>query len=252
MAHARRALELEPGRGFSYQHLASLLARQGQNEEAIRVARDGLGFAAHSPELRLTLGAALVSCGETAEGIVQLQLASALNPKWGEPHVLLGATLAKQGRLDEAASHLREALRLEPGKARTHCQLAIVLGVQQQLTEAIAHYTEALRLEPDLAEALNNLAWIRAAHPQAVFRDGAEAVRLAERACRVTGNKEPLLVGTLAAAYAEAGRFEEAVATAGQARALALGGGQKDLAEKNEKLMELFRARRPYRDAAQP
>ena len=252
VAHARRALELEPGRGFNYQQLASLLVRQGQNEEAIRVARDGLGFASHNSELRFTLGAALVSRGETVEGIAQLQLASALNPNWCNPHVLLGATLAKQGRLDEAANHWQEALRLEPGNAEAHCQLAIILGAQRQVTEAIAHYTEALRLEPDLSEALNNLAWIRAAHPQAEFRDGPEAVRLAERACRVTGNKESMLVGTLAAAYAEAGRFEEAMAAAGQARALALAGGQKDLAEKNEKLLELFRARHPYREPVQP
>src|ERR1035441_7801006 len=61
-------------------------------------------------------------------------------------------------------------------------------------------------------------AWSRAAHPQAEFRDGAEAVRLAERACQVTTNKEPMMIGTLATAYAEAGRFEEAVATASKAQ----------------------------------
>lgn len=250
--HARRALELEPGRGFNYQQLAALLARQGQDEEAIRVAREGLGLAAFSAELRFTLGTALVSRGETEEGIAQLQLASALRDNWAEPHVLLGTTLAKQGRLDEAANHLQEALRLAPRNAGIQCQLAAVLGAQHQMAEAIAHYTEALRLEPDLAEALNNLAWIRAAHPQAEFRDGPEAVRLAERACQVTTNKEPMMIGTLAAAYAEAGRFEEAVATARKAQKLALAGGQKELAEKNQKLIELYSARQPYREPAQP
>ncbi len=202
----------------NHQQLASLLDRQGRNEEAIRVARDGLGVAAFSPELRYALGSGLVIGGQPVEGIAQLRLAGALKPTWAEPRVLLGATLAKQGRLDEA----------------------------------IAEYTEALRLEPDRAEALNNLAWIRAAHPEARFRDGAEAVRLAEQACRVSGYKEPMLIGTLAAAYAEAGRFEEAVTTATKARALALAGGQPDLAETNQKLIELFSTRQPYREAAQP
>ena len=84
------------------------------------------------------------------------------------------------------------------------------------------------------------------------MRDGAEAVRLAEQACRVTSYKEPMMIGTLAAAYAEAGRFEEAVTAATKARALALAGGQKDLAEKNQQLIELFSARQPYRETAQP
>ena len=215
------------------------------------MARDGLALLPFSSELRFTLGGALVSRGETEEGIAQLQLASALRDNWAEPHVLLGTTLAKQGRLDEAINHLQEALRLAPRNAGIQCQLATVLGARHQVAEAIAHYTEALRLEPNLAEALNNLAWIHAAHSQAEFRDGAEAVRLAERACQVTTNKEPMMIGTLAAAYAEAGRFEEAVATARKAQKLALAGGQKDLAEKNQKLIELYSARQPYHEPAQ-
>jgi Flp pilus assembly protein TadD len=95
---------------------------------------------------------------------------------------------------------------------------------------------------------LHNLAWIRAAHSQAQFRDGAEAVRLAERACRVTGYQQSVMVGTLAAAYAEAGRFDEATATAQKARALAQAAGQNELAEQERQLAELFRARRPYHE----
>ena len=154
----------------------------------------------------------------------------------------------------------KESLKRPPNTSGKPCDLnpttreriAAALGAQPQAAEAIAHYTEALRLEPDLAEALNNLAWIRAAHPRAEFRDGPEAVRLAERACKITESKEPILVGTLAAAYAEAGRFEEAVATARKARELALAAGQQGLAEKNQKLIELFSARRPYREPIQP
>jgi Flp pilus assembly protein TadD len=202
--------------------------------------------------LRFDLGAALVFFGETAEGISQLRLAGEIKPNWAEPRFLLGATLARLGKLREATQHLQEALRLEPANAEGHSHLAAALNAQHQTAEAIAHCTEALRLEPDLPEALNNLAWIRAAHPKAEFRNGPEAVRLAERACKVTEFKEPVMVGTLAAAYAEAGRFEEAVATARKARELALAAGQQTLADKNQKLIELFSARRPYRELTQP
>jgi Flp pilus assembly protein TadD len=246
--HARRAVELEPGGLSSYEHLASLLGRPGRYEEAIRVAREGLQLAPFSPELRFVLGTSLLSRSETVEGISQIQLACELQPEWAEPHLTLGTALARQGELEAATEHLREAVRLAPTNAPAHCQLAALLSARKQAAEAIVQYTETLRLEPDCAEALNNLAWIRAAHAQAEFRDGAEAVRLAERACELTKYQMPLYVGTLAAAYAEVGHFDEAVATAGKARDLALAGGQKELAEKNLQLTRLYAARKPCRE----
>ena len=250
--HGRQAVQLAPNNDSGYEQLASLLCSREQYDEAIRTAREGLGVVPFSADLRFALGTALIFRGEINEGIAQLQLACELKAKWGGPHVLLGATLTKLGRFEEATKHLQQAVRLEPTNATAHCQLAVVLNAQQQVDEAIAHYTEALRSAPDLAEALNNLAWIRAANTRADLRDGAEAVRLAERACRVTDYKEPMLVGTLAASYAEAGRFEEAVTAARQARDLALANGQKDLAQKNQQLIELFGARQPYREPTQP
>jgi Flp pilus assembly protein TadD len=80
------------------------------------------------------------------------------------------------------------------------------------------------------------------------LRNGAEAVRLAERACELTQHRAPVLLGTLAAAYAEAGRFQEATETAEKARALALSVGQKQVAETNAKLLDLYRAGKPYRE----
>jgi hypothetical protein len=102
-----------------------------------------------------------------------------------------------------------------------------------------------------LTAALNNLAWIRATSPQAEFRDSSEAVRLAERACAMTGYKIPLYVETLAAAYAEAGRFDEAVATVASERELALARGESALTEKSLKLVERYKLRQPFRDADQ-
>jgi hypothetical protein len=102
-----------------------------------------------------------------------------------------------------------------------------------------------------LAAAWDNLAWIRASSPQAKFRDGLEAVRLAEHACELTGYKMPVYVGTLAAAYAEAGRFEEAVTKAAMAHELASARGKSGSAERDPKLIELYKVRQPFRDAEQ-
>ena len=158
--------------------------------------------------------------------------------------------LFEEKRYSESAQMLTNALRLQPDNPAAHYQLALALDTLGQTAEAIPHYYETLRLEPASPEALNNLAWIRAAHPQPQFRNGAEAVRLAERACSVTGYQELMMLGTLAAACAEAGRFDEAVAVAAKARDLALATGEKDGAEQSREFIRLFTARQPYREPA--
>jgi tetratricopeptide (TPR) repeat protein len=118
-----------------------------------------------------------------------------------------------------------------------------------QFQDAVGHYHEALRLNPDSTGALNNLAWLLATCSDASVRNGARAVQLAERACQLTDYRQTLFVGTLAAAYAEAGRFDDAMATAERAIALARKNGESALLQRNRELLELYRAHKPYRDA---
>ena len=89
-----------------------------------------------------------------------------------------------------------------------------------------------------------------ATSPDAGLRNGAEAVRLAERACELTHYVEPSFIGTLAAAYAEAGRFPEAVTTAEKAEQLATDAGSKKTAEENRQRLEFYRAAKPYHEPA--
>jgi Flp pilus assembly protein TadD len=126
----------------------------------------------------------------------------------------------------------------------------MILGQLGRDREAVAQYREALRLNPNLAGALNNLAWVLAASSDDKLRDGAEAVRLAERACELTHYGQPLFLGTLAAAYAESGRFPEAVTTAKKAEQLATAAGLPAVAAKNRQLLELYRAGKPCHESA--
>ena len=80
------------------------------------------------------------------------------------------------------------------------------------------------------------------------LRNGPRAVQLAERACELTHFNQITLVGTLAAAYAEAGRFQEAIATGEKACTLAAQSGQPALLEKNRQLLELYRSGKAYRE----
>ena len=109
-----------------------------------------------------------------------------------------------------------------------------------------------MRLSPNTSLYLNDLAWLLATNPKPERREGAEAVRLAERACALSGGKEARFWGTLDAAYAEAGRFVDAMATATKARDLALAAGQPDIAQRAEERLALYRAGKPYRTPAPP
>ena len=120
-----------------------------------------------------------------------------------------------------------------------------------QSDAAVTQCREALRLQPDSPLALVNLAWILATDPSDHVRNGPEAVTLAERACHLTQFRDPSFLVTLAAAYAEAGRFEDAIRTAGEARDLARTAGNQKLAGKNQKLLEMYRAGKPYHEDVQ-
>jgi Tfp pilus assembly protein PilF len=154
-----------------------------------------------------------------------------------------------QKKFDAAQSEYETALRLNPSYIDAHYELALALSNQHKSAEAIAEYRAALKIHGNFSDALNNLSWILAADPNAQLRNGAEAVQLAEQACALTHNTQAVKVGTLAVAYAEAGRFDDAVNTAQKAHDLAVAQGKADLAARDLELLQLFRARRPYHEA---
>jgi tetratricopeptide (TPR) repeat protein len=112
------------------------------------------------------------------------------------------------------------------------------------------HYRKAIELDTNIVMALNNLAWILATAPDPNLRNGKEAVPLAEHACERTHYQQAFLIGTLAAAYAEAGRFPDAIAAAQKAHDVALAHGQKEIAESNARLMQLYKSGQPFHAGA--
>lgn len=98
------------------------------------------------------------------------------------------------------------------------------------------------------AAVMNNLAWQLSTSPESGLRDGTLAVELAERACKQTSYQQPVLIGTLAAAYAEAGRFDDAISAGKKACAVATGLGDTNLVKRNQELLVLYQAHQPCRD----
>jgi tetratricopeptide (TPR) repeat protein len=113
---------------------------------------------------------------------------------------------------------------------------------------ALVHYQQALGLRPDYVEAQNNLAWVLATCPEASVRNGGQALVLAQQANQLSGGNHPIMLKTLAATYAEVGRFAEAVATAQQALALATAANNAALADDLRAQIGLYQAGSPFRD----
>ena len=174
--------------------------------------------------------------------------ALALDPTNVQALYGLGAHLVDTGRLDEGKRFLEEAIRLHPAYPEALGALAGIFDSQGKYAEAIRFYQAALKAQPNQEGALNNLAWLLASCPDAAFRNGPEAVRLATRACELTDYGKPLLIGTLAAAQAEAGDFLAAIATAERAAALATSLNLDDVAARNRELLQLYRQNQPFHE----
>src|SRR5207247_1152397 len=129
------------------------------------------------------------------------------------------------GQLREAELHYRRATELRPDNAEAHANLARLLATDGKRQAAAEHYAIALRLQPDTPRALAGLAWLRATAPESAVRGPDEAIRLAERAAELTSHRDAGALDVLAAAYASANRFDEAVRVSREAMVLADGGG---------------------------
>ena len=144
----------------------------------------------------------------------------------------------------------QEFLRSENSFAEL--KLGMISMENGQDSAAINHYQRVLESDTNSVIALNNLAWLLATASDSGLRNGQEAVRLAEQACQLTHYQDAALIETLAAAYAEAGRFNDAVATAQKVRTVALAHGQKEIAARNEQSLELYKSGRAYHQEARP
>src|SRR5208282_920082 len=117
-----------------------------------------------------------------------------------------------------------------------------------QIKEAIDAWEQTLEIQPDLNNIRNNLAWLLATTPDASLRNGAKGVALAEEASKLNGGSDAAVLHTLAAAYAEAGRYGDATATARRALVLAVAQDNSGIAAKLQKEIKLYEANTPMRD----
>jgi len=183
-----------------------------------------------------------------AEAIEEFRKVLQEKPDHLEATYLIGSCLARMGREKEAVPYVRKVLQLDPDYAAAHRLLGSLLSRRGRYREAIRHLRIVLKAKPKDLVTANNLAWVLATCPDATYRDGRRAVELAEQACRATGYGVPIMLDSLAAAYAEVGRFRSAIKTAKRALAV-LRRNPKAPTRELEFRLKLYRAGKPYRQA---
>jgi tetratricopeptide (TPR) repeat protein len=237
----RDTVQKNPAAWNAHNNLACNLAERGQLEAAMEHFSKSLELNPRNAQAHLNLAKGLLLTGRFQAAEPHFQKVLELKPEDVETLMTYGRALAENRRIEEAVQHLRKAAAHKP-TPQICLLLANLLAASGKLEAAAVEYRKVIAAEPNSSEALNNLAWIRAGAPDQKLRNGPEAVQLAQAACRLTNFQQPAALGTLAAAFAEAGDFTNAALTAQSAIDLAIATGNKDLATGHRRLLQRYQA----------
>jgi len=282
IAHFREAVRLRPNDSELRRNLGKALFQKGALDQSIAEFRAALRICPTDSDAAYGLGNALLQKGEPAAAVPFFQRTIEVNRTNLAAHYNLGIALQHSGQIDPAIAEFRETLRLEPkkvdarnnlasalftkglikdaiaewqaalqiepGKAELHNNLATAFLKQGRIAEAMAEWREALRLEPDKVATEISLAWILSTAPEDALRDGHHALELARQANEASADHNLTTWRVLAAAYAETGRFEDAIHTAREGARRAQGGRQSSLAQQLQLDLSLYQQEIPLRD----
>ena len=248
LSYFEQALAENPNKAEIYNNIGDTLLQLGRVDESFSPLRKALDLDPNRPDVRSNLGNALLRTGRLEESIVQLRAALNVQPDYVFALNHLGAALLLAGRADQAMECLTKAIATDPNYLSARFNLANTLLQLRRVDEAVSELQKALVINPNNPEAQKNLAWVLATSSDDRIRDGRRAVVLARRANELTRGQNPIIGVTLAAAYAEAGRFPEAVVAAEAARQVANDSGNLRLAEAISGYVQLYRSGQPFRD----
>jgi len=244
---ARSTIRLDPFHAAAWNDLGMLLLRSGRAEEAAADFRRAVSLDPGSAAAHCNLGAALAKTGAREAAEAEVRSALAIDPRYGPAHYHLGQIMLERGKPDEAIASWRRALEITPDYTEASNSLASVLRTRGDVAAALNQWRKAIELRPDEVSLLRHLAWALATCRDERFRNGGEALSIARKALRLTGGRDAAVLETLAAAYAETGRFADASATARRALEIALRQKDEALASSIRSGITLYDARTPLR-----
>ena len=164
------------------------------------------------------------------------------HPNNGFAHYSRGLAYLHTDHWDEAIADLEKARQLREELAGAAYPLGVIYQKKGDYARARKLYEQAVAAQPDKIEAHNALAWLLATCPDEKVRNGAAAVKSAQRACEMTHYKAIELLDTLAAAYAEAGNFDKAV----HWQQKSLDAASDDQKTEFDQRLKLYQAKKPY------
>jgi Tfp pilus assembly protein PilF len=224
------------------------LTEKGDAAAALDAWTRALQLDPADPRARTNYAALLLRQGQIDEAAARLREIVAANPDVADARVNFGVALQHQGKLDDAIAQLRAALDIDPDHTEAYANLGNALAASHHYAGAARAWQAALTLDPNRPQALANYAWMLATCPDPRIRNGAEALRLAERAAALTKRQDPWALGVLGAAYAESARFAEAVQVTRHALLLAADRNDQTLAATLVLRLTRFESHKPWRD----
>jgi len=250
--HYAEALRINPQHALARLNLGLVRLKQGRAAEAVACFTPLLQDPQQQVDAHVNLGAAYTQLGQ--DDLAEKNYAQALRLDPNNPGLLyhVGLLLRKRGQLDQAIDQWHRVLRLAPDYPGARHNLGLALAQRGDHYAALPHLRAACAANPDDFDVLNALAWILAVADDPNLRHPAEALPLAQRACELTGYKQPEMLDTLAVAYAALGQFPAAIETAQKARQLAQDAGREQLARDIQNHLELYRSGQPYCEPPAP
>jgi arylsulfatase A-like enzyme/Flp pilus assembly protein TadD len=250
--HYAEAIRLRPQYVEAHYNLANVLARRRRPVLARKHYEIALAERPEFTPAHYSLGNLLLEQRDLDGAIEHYRATVEQNPEHFDALNNLGVALADSGRGEEAEVHYREALRINPDFARPQMNLGNLYAKRGEYGRAIEHYEEVVRLWPQAPEPANVLARILASCPDDEYRDASRAITLAERAAELSKRRNARVLDTLGAAYAEAGRYDEALVVASRALRLAQSRNADQLAAEIEEHLRLYTSAQPLRQSARP
>jgi tetratricopeptide (TPR) repeat protein len=249
IAQYQKALQIQPLYADAQYNLGNVLRKQGRLDEAIAHYRKAVEILPDNAAAQNNLGQALLLKGDLNGAMACFEKTAAMSPDALAGWLDLGNGFLQKGDWDAAIACYRQAVKINPRSADICANLGLAFARKGEIKSAMDSWQQALEISPNQFSVQNNLAWLLATTPDPSLRDGAKAVALATQASQSSGGGNPVILHTLAAAYAEQGSYGLAAATA--RRALELAGQQKQdaLAAALQQEIKLYEANTPLRNA---
>jgi protein O-mannosyl-transferase len=245
-ARFQKALAIKPDYAVADNNLGDFFLKQGQADKAMPYLRKALAIQPDMADANYNLGNAFLQKGDLNAAIQQWQKTLVIQPDYMAALNNLGNAFLNNGQISNAIGYFEKAVKADPNSAEAENNLGTAFIENEEATQAIPCLRQALKNQPDFVPAQNNLAWVLATCPKPELRNGVEALELAQSADRLAGNHNPLILRTLAAAYAENGQFTNAVKVVHQA--LKLLPPDDGLAANLEEQLQLYESGLPFRE----